>query len=42
MGEHRRDDLGLPGGIYEIVKVLPENNGDRVYRIKRESALTKA
>ena len=42
----------VPGGIYEIVKVLPETNDDREYRIKsanesyervaRESELTKA
>jgi hypothetical protein len=24
----------VPGGIYEVIKVLPDHNGEREYRIK--------
>jgi hypothetical protein len=42
----------VPGGVFEVIKVLPDRNGEREYRIKsanephervaRESELTKA
>jgi hypothetical protein len=42
----------VPGGLYEVIKVLPDHNGEREYRIKstnephervaRESELTPA
>jgi hypothetical protein len=42
----------VPGGLYEVIKVLPDHNGEREYRIKsanepyeriaRESELTRA
>ena len=44
--------LYVPGGVYEVIKVLPDPNGEREYRIKsanephervaRESELTLA
>jgi len=27
----------VPGGIYEVIKVLPDHNGEREYRIKSAS-----
>jgi hypothetical protein len=25
----------VPGGVYEVIKVLPDHNGEREYQIKR-------